>query len=79
MNENTTTQVIEATEGVAAVAKSVNWRKIGKGAGIVGMGIALVTGIGAGIGYVVNKIKQNAEASEDDQVEELDSIESEEE
>lgn len=81
MNENiiTTEQVVEATEGVAAVAESVNWSKAGKIAGGIGAGVGLIILIGKGIEWVLNKKKQDAEASEDDQVEEVESVESDEE
>ena len=82
MNENiiTTEQVVEATEGVTAVAESVNWGKAGKIAGIAAAVVTVGALIGKGIEYLINKKKQNAEASEEDsQVEEVDSVESDEE
>ena len=82
MNENiiTTEQVVEATEGVTAVAESVNWGKAGKIAGIAAAVVTVGALIGKGIEYFTNKKKQNAEASEEDsQVEEVDSVESDEE
>ena len=83
MNENiiTTEQVVEATEGVTAVAESVNWGKAGKIAAIAATVVTVGALIGKGIEYFANKKKQKAEASEeDDQVEAEDnSVESDEE
>lgn len=79
MNENTTNQVVTAAEGVATAATSVNWGKVGKGVGIAGAIVGGVALIGKVIDYFCNKNKQDVETSEDDQTEDVDSVESDEE
>ena len=73
----TTEQVAETAEEIIVAADSGNWLKT---AGKVGVVAATVVGAGLAIYKAIELIKtkkqQNAEASESDQVEEVDSTES---